>query len=83
MTALGVAIVGVGVLFVASGIKDMDPVAIALAILAGDPIPRARGGNATSSPTAPTAPTGNVGGTVPVRSGLGVRAGELAGRIGW
>ena len=63
MTALGVLLSGVGVLFVASGIKDLDPVQVVRAIIAGDPVPGARSGARTTiGGAAPTHST--VGGTV-------------------
>ena len=74
MTALGIAIIGGGVLLIVSGVKDVDPRSVVLALLTGEPLPQ-RGDTYTSPGTAAPrtapggglnngAPTGRVGGTV-------------------
>lgn len=65
MTALGIAMVGFGILFVAAGVKDLDPRTLVLDLFTGETpkkIGGAIGGNFTPAPEPGSVGTGGGGG---------------------
>ena len=76
MTALGIGIIGAGVLFVVCGVKDLDPRSVTLALFTGDPIP---GKGSTYTPPGTASPRSQPGGafaTIGQRVGAAVDTGD-------
>lgn len=59
MTSLGVALIGFGVILIASGVKDVDPVTVITDVFTGRPFPKKGSGK---NPTPAPGTTGSGGG---------------------
>lgn len=82
MTSFGVALIGFGILFVACGVKDLDPKETTLALFTGKALPKARSGaTAPGGLSVPTMP-GGTGGTVGVTPG-GTTSPPTFPTMGW